>query len=256
MEISASMVMQLREKTGVSMMACKKALTEANGDMDKAVEILRKSGEAKAASKADRATHEGRLFIQVKGSKLLAVGLSCETDFVARNEDFAAIGEKMIGILENGDETSAREQGEALLKEAVVKLGENMSVSLVKKLEGKNWGYYIHSNNKLAAAVSVENGTEDQAKEVAMHVAATNPGYLSPADVAESFVNQEVEIMKANLKNEGKPENIWDKILEGKVKKLREEHALLTQNFVKDPSMTVEKFLNGAKITHFERFAL
>lgn len=256
MEITASMVMQLREKTGVSMMACKKALTEAGGDMDKAVEILRKSGEAKAASKADRATHEGRLFIRIKGSMLFAVGLSCETDFVARNEDFAAIGEKILDLLENGDESAAKEQGETLLKEAVVKLGENMSVGFVKKIEGNTWGYYIHSNNKLGAAVSVENGSEDQAKEVAMHVAATNPGYLSPADVAESFVNGEVEIMKANLKNEGKPENIWDKILEGKVKKLREENALLTQNFVKDPSMSVEKFLNSAKITKFERFAV
>ncbi len=256
MEISASMVMQLREKTGVSMMACKKALTEANGEMEKAVEILRKSGEAKAASKADRVTHEGRIFMKSNGNELGIVGIACETDFVARNEDFGHLGEAVLDVLLNEGEEAAKTKADQMIKELIVKLGENMSLTIAKKVSGHTWGLYVHSNNKLGAFVSLASGTDDQAKDVAMHVAATNPQFLSPDDVDQVAVDKEVEIMKEQLKNEGKPENIWDKILEGKVKKFREERALLTQPFVKDPSMTIEKYLNGVAVEKFEYVAL
>jgi elongation factor Ts len=256
MDISAQLVMQLRDKTGVSMMACKKALLESNGDMEKAIEVLRKSGEAKAAAKAERTTNEGRLFFKIDGTRVAIVKLLCETDFVARNDDFIQTGNSILDIaLQHGAE-KAMAEGDPLLKNAILKLGENMSINTVKVLEGKVWGAYIHSTNKVGAVVSIENGTEELAKDIAMHVTAMSPRYLSPDDVKQEEVDKEIEIMKAQLQKEGKPEAIWDKILAGKVKKYREENALLTQPFVKDPSLTVEKTLHGAKITVFERISI
>jgi len=256
MDISAQLVMQLRDKTGVSMMACKKALIESNGDMEKAIEILRKSGEAKAAAKAERTTKEGRLFFKIEGNHVAIVKLLCETDFVARNDDFIQTGTRILDIaLAHGAE-KAMAEGDPLLKNAILKLGENMTINTVKVLEGKVWGYYLHSTNKVGAVVSIENGTEELAKDIAMHVTAMSPRYLSPDDVKQEEVDKEIEIMKAQLQKEGKPEAIWDKILAGKVKKYREEHALLTQPFVKDPSITIAKHLGKAVITYFERIAI
>lgn len=256
MDIPASLVMQLRDQTGVSMMACKKALIEANGDLEAAVDILRKSGEAKAASKADRVANEGGVFIASAGSKIAVAVLKCETDFVARSDDFSTVGKKIAQIALDKGAEAARTEATTLLQEAILKVGENLGLGSVETLEGATWGYYVHSNAKVAGIVSLEGGTEEQAKDVAMHGVATNPKYVSPTEVSADDIAHEREIAKAQLVAENKPEAMHDKILEGKMKKFAEENALLTQPFVKDPSMTVEKYLGGAKVTTFMRIAV
>ncbi len=256
MEITASQVMELREKTGVSMMACKKALVEAEGDMTKAIDILRKKGEAKAAEKAERTTHEGSIFFKSAGDKTAAVGIACETDFVARSDDFSTLGNKLAELALAEGEEKAMSASEALVKEVFLKLGENMNVAFIKVFTGKVVGSYLHSNFKVGGIAVLEGGTEEQAKDVAMHLTATNPKYLSPDNVDADFIAKEKEIMKEQLKNEGKPENLWDKILEGKVKKLREENSLLTQPFVKDPTQKVQDYLGSGKVVSYERFSI
>lgn len=237
-------------------MACKKALTKSNGDMEKAFEILRKTGEAKAASKSERTTSEGGIFIKISNNKICIVKILCETDFVSRNEDFIKIGNNLAEMgLEKGEDKT-NEEADSVIKNAVLKLGENIKFDSIKVLEKDTWGYYIHSNGKLGAIVSLSGGNEEQAKDIAMHVTASSPDCILPEEVSSEFIEKEVDIMKEQLKNEGKPEQIWDKILEGKIKKLKEEKALITQNFVKDPSIKVKDFLKEATITYFEKIEI
>lgn len=256
MDISASLVMQLRDQTGVSMMACKKALVEANGDLNAAVDILRKSGEAKAASKADRVANEGGIFVKSAGNKIAIVVLKCETDFVARSDDFNATGSTLAETALAEGEAAATTKSQELLEAATLRLGEKLTLESVEVLEGTTWGHYVHSNSKVAGVVSLEGGTEEQAKDVAMHGVATNPKYISPTEVSAEDIAHEREIAKAQLVSENKPEAMHDKILEGKMKKFAEENALLTQPFVKDPGMSVEKYLGGAKVTTFKRISV
>lgn len=256
MSISAQDVMKLRQMTNVSMMACKKALEETNGDFDQAIDLLRKSGEAKAAKRADRETHEGQIRILSEGSTVAVGALLCETDFVARNDDFMAIVDKLTkAILQDGIET-AKEQVAADINELVVKIGEKIEVGNCARIEGTVMGTYLHSNNKLAAVVVLEGGDQDLAKKIAMHVAASPVKCLSPDEVSAEDVAKEKEIWQEQLKNEGKPENIVANILAGKEKKYREENALLTQFFVADPSQTVAQFLGSAKILSYQKIEI
>lgn len=256
MDIPASLVMQLREQTGVSMMACKKALVEANGNLEAAIDILRKSGAAKAASKADRSAAEGGIFVASEGDKTAVAVLKCETDFVARSDDFLSTGRSLAETALRDGADAARSAAPALIQAAVLKMGEKMELGDVQVYQGGTWGAYVHSTNKVAAVVSLEGGSAEQARDVAMHGVATNPKYVSPSEVSAEDIAHEREIAKAQLVAENKPEAMHEKILEGKMKKFAEENALLTQPFVKDPSMTVEQYLGGAKILTFLRIAV
>jgi elongation factor Ts len=251
-DISAKAVMELRKKTGVSMMACKKALAEANGDMEAAVDILRKAGAAKADKKSDRATGEGA--VAVSGRAVVSV--QCETDFVARNEAFLDFVTSLAALADGDGEEAAKAKFEEQKAEMITKLGENLSFGeAVVVPGGDTFGGYVHSNNKIASVVSLTGGSEDIARDLAMHVVASSPQVISPADISDELVEKEKEIWAEQLKNEGKPEQIIEKIMIGKEKKFREENALEKQAFVKDPDVLVEKLVAdaGGQIESFVR---
>ncbi|MCT4592571.1 MAG: translation elongation factor Ts [Candidatus Gracilibacteria bacterium] len=246
-EITAKSVMALREKTGVSMMACKEALVEAQGDEEAAIKILREKGMAKAAKKADRETKEGAVSFAGKS----IISLNCETDFVANNQDFKDFVVRLAEAGENAEQTFEAEKAEM-----ITKLGENISFGGEKTLsKGDTFGGFIHFNSKVGAIVALEGGDEELAKEVAMHIVATNPLVLSPADIDQELLAKEKEIWQKELENSGKPEKIWENIMQGKEKKFASENALVSQGFVKDPSMTIEQLVaqKGAKVVDFIR---
>ncbi|EKD64216.1 MAG: hypothetical protein ACD_51C00046G0005 [uncultured bacterium] len=252
MTVTLEQIKKLRDATGVSTMACKKALEEANGDQEKAVEILRKKGEAKSEARAERSTSQGVIAIVEKSGKAAIINLACETDFVARNEDFIASAKKVA------EETLKDENFDAkqIVADLNFKLGEKIEVKEKKIIEGKVLGSYIHSNNKIGVVVALSGGEVEMAKDIAMHAAAMNPSYLNPEEVPEESVAKEKEIWKELLKKEGKPEQIWDKIMIGKEKKFREENALIKQPFVKNPEITIEKLLGTNKVEKFVRLSV
>ncbi len=255
MSITASQVNSLRQRTGVSMMQCKKALEETGGDEEKAIELLRKKGAAKAAEKADRATKEGVVITKIDGNKAAVVKLLCETDFVAKNEEFKKIANDAVDIALKEGADSAKESAEQPIKDLFTKLGENMSIE-VKVMEGEGIGDYVHSNCKIGTLVSLQSADTDKAKDIAMQVAAMNPAVINPEDISSDLVDKEKEIWADQLKNEGKPEEIIDKIMMGKERKFREESALMKQSFVKDGDKTVEQYLEGNSVTEFVRMAI
>jgi elongation factor Ts len=236
-------------------MQCKKALEEANGNEEKAIEILRKKGAAKAAEKADRATKEGFVVTKVTADKAAVVKFLCETDFVAKNDEFRKIAMDSAEMALKKGAEATKEAMESAVKELFTKLGENMSLE-IKVLEGKGIGDYIHSNSKIGVLVNLKNPDNDKAKDVAMQIAAMNPNVIHPSEVSDDMVAKEKEIWRAQLKQEGKPEAMLEKIMMGKEKKFREESALMKQVFVKDGNKTIEEYLEGNTVTHFIRMAI
>ncbi len=255
MAITAQQVNELRQRTGVSMMVCKKALEEAGGDEEKAIEILRKAGAAKAAKKADRETSEGVVITKVAGDKAAIVKLTCETDFVAKNEEFQKIANDAADAALEGGATAALESSAEPIKELFGKLGENMNIE-VEVVEGAGVGEYVHSNGKIGVLVALGTADAEKATDVAMHVAAMGPKVINPEEITAEDVEKEREIWKDQLAQEGKPEDIQAKIMEGKEKKFREEHALMKQSFVKNGDQTVEQFLEGNTVVEFKRFSI
>jgi elongation factor Ts len=254
--ITAEQVSSLRKRTGVGMLAVKKALEESNGDEEQAIDLLRKRGEAQAVKKGEREQKEGCVFIASGSGKAALISLSCETDFVSRGEGFQKIGQEFAGIaLEKGEE-ALKSEAETRTPEIVNTFGENISLGDVKVIEGAIVGNYVHSNNKIGVIISLEGGDEDKAKNVAMHAAAMAPTVVSPDEVSTDLVEKEKEIWKEQLSTEGKPEEIQEKIMIGKEKKFREESALIKQAFVKDPSVTIEQYLEGAKVVEYVRMAV
>jgi elongation factor Ts len=238
------------------MLAVKKALEEAGGDEEAAIELLKKRGEAQAVKKAGRDQSEGSIFIETASGKAGMVFLGSETDFVARGDDFKAAGVELAKMaLEKGAD-AVKTHAETFIPELVNKLGENVSLTDVQVVEGGTLGSYVHSNSKIGVVITLDGGDEAKARDVAMHAAAMAPEVVSPDEVPVEAVEKEKEVWKEQLKADGKPENIWDKIMMGKEKKFRGESALLKQEFVKDPSMTVEKYLDGAKVTAYVRLAV
>ena len=254
--ISASAVSSLRTRTGVSILACKEALEEAGGDEEKAIEILRKRGMAQAAKKAARDQAEGLIFHAEKASKSALVLVRCETDFVARDGTFQTIGRELVSTLVEKGEAALKDLANKKLPEAVQKLGENITLGEHAVVEAQVLGSYVHSNQKIGVIVGLEGGTVEQARDAAMHAAAMNPLYARPEEISQEMIGKEREIWKEQLAKEGKPEAIMDKIMLGKEKKFREENALLTQPFVKDSSMTVEKYLGSAKLVSYVRLSV
>ncbi len=255
-------ITKLREQTGAGMMDCKKALTEAGDDYDKAIEILRKKGEAKAAKKADRDTKEGLIAMMENEKEVAVVGLACETDFVARNEDSKQAVEDYARDLLNSDADDFKARTEAKIKnELVVKIGENIQLSIVEKVAGEVIGTYLHSNKKVASVVVLNGGTSELAGEIAMQVAAMDPEYLNPEDVPAEVIEKEKDVYREQLKNEGKPEEMIEKILVGKLNKFYEEICLTKQAFIKDDKKKVEDYIkeqagDDVKIEAYYRFSV
>ncbi|HET7616605.1 MAG TPA: translation elongation factor Ts, partial [Bacillales bacterium] len=249
MAVTAKMVKELREKTGAGMMDCKKALTESNEDMEKAIEYLREKGVAKAAKKADRVAAEGLTYIKSDGNVAAIVEVNSETDFVAKNENFKGLIEKIADHLVHerpesveevlGQTVSGTDQTvQDLLNEAIAKIGEKISLrrfEVVEKEAGDSFGEYLHMGGNIGVLTVLEgSGKEEVAKDVAMHVAAINPRYLSRDEVPEAEAEQEKETLKKQALNEGKPEHIVEKMVQGRLNKWFEEICLLDQPFVKD----------------------
>lgn len=257
MAVTIEEIKKLRETTGVSMTACKTALEEAGGDFEKAIDILRMKGEAKAADRAGRSTGQGAIVVKSDGKKSAMVTLLCETDFVARGDDFLKIAGSLADQLLKG-KIKPEDRDLPDVKEAVLKLGENVQVGEMKIVEGDNVGNYVHSNRKIGVLVSLQGGSGEIAKDIAMHIAATNPEVISPDEVSADLLEREKGIWREQLKNEDKPAEIVEKIMIGKEKKFREENALIKQIFVKDPEKTIEQLLKEADaiVKEFKRFAI
>ncbi|MFA6024634.1 MAG: translation elongation factor Ts [Candidatus Gracilibacteria bacterium] len=251
MSVSIDQIKKLRDRTGISMTACKSALEEANGDEEKAIEVLRKKGETKAAERADRATSNGVVAIVQEDNKAAMISLACETDFVAKNEDFIkkaqALAQKLLKEGENADLSNE-------IADLNIQLGEKIEVKERKVISGPKLDSYTHLNNRIGVLVSMSDGESELMKDIAMHIAAMNPKTLSPEDISADLVSKEKEIWQELLKQEGKPEQIWEKIMEGKEKKFREEFALLTQPFVKNPDQLIKDLIGSNTINEFWRF--
>ena len=263
--ISAALVKELRERTGAGMMDCKKALTEADGDIELAIENMRKSGQAKAAKKAGRIAAEGVILARAEGNTAVMIELNCETDFVGKDASFRAFGEQVLALavankisdlealkaaaMENGDSV------EVSLNNLIAKLGENMNLRRMIVVEGDNLGTYIHGG-RIGVITKLVGGTTDLAKDLAMHVAANSPQFVKPEDVSAEVVAKEREIQIDIAINSGKPKDIAEKMVEGRMKKFTGEVSLTGQPFVKDPSMTVAELLKkeGADVVSFTRF--
>lgn len=261
MTITAAMVKELRERTGIGMMECKKALTQTDGDMDLAIAELRKKGLAKAAKKADREALEGGIKILSEGSKSYVLSVSCETDFLANSDKFKAMLEVLVNFLkENGVDSKAAAQ-EKINGDYALEMGENLQIKDYAMIEGGSTASYVHSNGKVAALVVAEGSVDEtQLKQVAMHVTAANPEYLSPDDISDEIVEKEkalqLEIMKNDEKMGNKPDDILLKIIEGKMGKFKSEISLLEQAFIIDPNTKVKDFLGDVTLTSFTRYAI
>ena len=260
MTIKAQDVKELREKTGLGMMECKKALEEANGNLEEAIKNLRKSSALKAEKKASRTAVEGIVTSKISDKEITFVEVNCETDFVAKDENFINFCEEALKVAvdTSSEENLLDEVSESMEKQRmslVQKIGENIIIRKVKKISGEVLESYIHSNKKIAAGVSLDQGSPEIAKEVAMHIAASNPIVLSPEDLDESYVNSEREIFRSQVEKEDKPEEIKEKMIQGKLNKQLADVSLLKQPFVKDPSKSVEAFLSesNTKISSFIR---
>jgi elongation factor Ts len=250
MEITAAQANELRKQTGVGMLACKKALEEAGGDNEKAIELLRKRGETKAAEKSDRSTGQGG--VAVSGRALVKV--LCETDFVAKNDKFIAFVEDIVKKADTDGADAAKAYFEDIKTDKIQEIGENMILDLVEVVEGGDViGGYLHTNRKIATVVALEGGTEEQARDIAMHATAMNPLVANVEDVPVDLIEKEKEIATEQLIAEGKPEQIIEKILVGKIQKFCAERALVSQPFVKNPEQTVAQYLGDAKVVKFVR---
>ena len=269
--ITASQVKELREKTGAGMMDCKKVLTETNGDEEKAIELLRERGIAKAAKKSDRIAAEGLVetYISEDGKVGSIVEVNAETDFVAKNEEFRnfvadvakQVAEKnpadVEALLEQKSIAEPDKTVREVLTNKIATIGENMSIRRFERFETNNLlESYIHGDGKIAVLVEIENGTHELAKDICMQIAAARPEYLDKDSVPAERLAKEMEILKAQAMNEGKPEAIAEKIVQGRLGKFYSEICLVEQEFVKDPDIKVGKLVadKGAKIIRFARF--
>jgi elongation factor Ts len=267
MTISASMVKELRERTGAGMMECKKALSESNGDMDLAVENMRKSGLAKADKKAGRVAAEGRIAIEQSADAVAMVEANCETDFVANGDEFGGFaGDVAKAVLAsapasvealNDVKLASGETMDTTRRNLVAKIGENITVRRIERFQAKGsvLGAYAHGT-RIGVLVELKGGTPALAKDIAMHVAASRPLCVKPEQVSAEVLEKEREIIRAQSADSGKPAAIVEKMVEGRLKKFLAEVTLLGQPFVKDPDQTVEKLVKaaGAEVLRFTRF--
>ncbi|ERN53287.1 translation elongation factor Ts [Alkalihalophilus marmarensis] len=271
MAVTAAMVKELREKTGAGMMDCKKALTEVDGDMEKAIDLLREKGIAKAAKKADRVAAEGLTVVKAEGNKAVIVEVNSETDFVAKNENFQKLVQELADHVLTQTPASVEEamgqpfkgEGQTVqeyINASIAKIGEKISLrrfEVVEKTDADVFGEYLHMGGRIGVLSVVGDSTDaDLAKDISMHVAAINPTYVSRDEVSQEEVNREREVLKQQALNEGKPENIVEKMVEGRLSKYFEQVCLLDQPFVKDGDQKVGKYVQNknASVKSFIRY--
>jgi elongation factor Ts len=271
-KITAAEVNKLRKTTGAGMMDCKKALVEAEGDFDKAIEILRKKGQKVAAKRADRDSSEGAVIAKVNAENTVGaiVSLNCETDFVAKNEGFVSLANDLANLAlqyaSKEDFLTASYNGmtveEKLIEQTGV-IGEKIEIGAFQRLEAPFVGSYIHAGNKIATVVGLSanvDGAEAVAKDVAMQAAAMNPVALNEDGVDQSIIDKEIEIAKDQLRQEGKPEEMLDKIAQGKLKRFFKDNTLVNQDFIKDSKVSVANYVKSVNadlsVIAFERVAL
>ncbi|ACL31970.1 translation elongation factor Ts [Glaesserella parasuis] len=255
-EITAALVKELRERTGAGMMECKKALVEANGDIELAIDNMRKSGQAKAAKKAGRVAAEGVILARIGAGFGVLVEMNCETDFVAKDAGFVGLANEVAdyALANKGTSIEALQaQFEEKRAALVAKIGENMNIRRVQYLEGQVIAQYLHGA-KIGVLVAGQ-GAEEELKKVAMHVAASKPDFVNPEDVSAEVVAKEREIQIEIAMNSGKPKEIAEKMVEGRMAKFTGEVSLTGQPFVMDPSQTVGAYLKSvnASVTNFVR---
>ena len=268
-QITASLVKELRERTGAGMMDCKKALTQTDGNIDAAIDYLRENGIAKAAKKADRIAAEGLSYIEVKGNKAVILEINSETDFVAKNEKFVALVKNVAEAILAAEPATLEEalqveaQGgtvEAVINEGSATIGEKLSLrrfEVVTKSDADAFGAYSHMGGRIGVLTLVEGSTDEEAaKDVAMHIAALAPKYLDESEVPADVLEHEKKVLTEQALNEGKPANIVEKMIVGRINKFLEEITVVKQKFVKDDSFTVEKFVasKGGKLAKFVRY--
>ncbi|MEH7301856.1 translation elongation factor Ts [Neobacillus drentensis] len=270
MAVTAQMVKELREKTGAGMMDCKKALTETDGDMEKAIDFLREKGIAKAANKADRIAAEGLTSIVVDGNEAVILEVNSETDFVAKNEAFQALVKEIAEhLLKNKpatvEEAAAQtmENGATVadhINASIAKIGEKLSLrrfAVVSKTDNDAFGAYLHMGGRISVLTVLEGTTDsDSAKDISMHIAALKPKYVSRDQVSQEEVERERQVLTQQALNEGKPENIVAKMVEGRLGKYFEDVCVLDQTFVKNPDQKVRQFVEskGATLREFVRY--
>ena len=268
-QITASLVKELRERTGAGMMDCKKALQQTDGNIEAAIDYLRENGIAKAAKKADRIAAEGLSYIEVKGNKAVILEINSETDFVAKNEKFVALVKNVAEAILAAEPKTLEEalqveaQGgtvEAVINEGIATIGEKLSLrrfEVVSKTDADAFGAYSHMGGRIGVLTLVEGSTDEEAaKDVAMHIAALAPKYLDESEVPADVLEHEKKVLTEQALNEGKPANIVEKMIVGRINKFLEEITVVNQKFVKDDSFTVEKFLasKGGKLAKFVRY--
>ncbi|MBV7387053.1 translation elongation factor Ts [Pasteurellaceae bacterium TAE3-ERU1] len=256
-EITASLVKELRDRTGAGMMECKKALVEANGDIELAIDNMRKSGQAKAAKKAGRVAAEGVIIARIDGGFGVLVEMNCETDFVAKDAGFQALANKVADYalankVSDVEELKAHFEDERAA--LVAKIGENMNIRRVASISGNEVGSYLHGA-KIGVLVAAEGADQELLKHIAMHIAASRPEYVNPTDVPADVVEHERQIQVDIAMQSGKPREIAEKMVEGRMKKFTGEVSLTGQPFVMDPSKSVGDLLKekGATVTGFVR---
>ena len=271
-KITASEVNKLRKQTGAGMMDCKNALVESQGDFEKAIDILRKKGQKIAAKRADRSASEGVVISAVSQTKKIGIiiSLNCETDFVAKNQDFIKLAHNILDIAIKNEITTIKElnsfnfqNGKSVednITEQTGIIGEKLELNL-KSIKAEYVSYYIHAGSRLASMVGFDKKIDENiAKDIAMQIAAMNPIAIDKDLVSEDTINKEIEIGKDLAKQEGKPENMLDKIALGRLNKFFKENTLLSQAFIKDSKMSVSKYIasnsENAKVLSFERVAL
>ena len=259
--ISASQVKELREKTGLGLMDCKKALEESQGDMELAIEELRKTSGIKASKKSGRSAADGLIAIKSQEDQYFMIEVNCETDFVARDDSFVEFTSQTLDSYVSNPESSLEEilaNGAEDNREKIVqKLGENIVIRRIAKTEESSvTGSYLHSNQKIGCIVSLEGGDESLANDIAMHASATDPMAVTPSDIPTETVEKEREIFRAQSEGSGKPPEIVEKMIEGKVAKFLSEVSLTEQDFVKDPNIKISQLLkeNNANILNFIRY--
>ena len=272
MAITAADVNKLRQMTGAGMMDCKKALTEANGDFEAAIDVLRKQGQKVAAKRADRDATEGAVIAitNAEQTRGVIVSLNCETDFVAKNEGYVAMATKMAEVALAGfpatkeDLLALSYEGSLTIADKLTEqtgvIGEKIEIAYYEHIEGACVASYIHAGNKLATLVAVSASAPEAAKDVAMQVAAMNPVALNKDEVPAEAIERELEIAREQIRQEGKPEEMVDRIAQGKLGKFFKENTLLEQDFIKDSKQSVAGYLNsvqgGLVATGFRRVGL
>ena len=261
-EISASLVKELRERTGIGMMDCKQALVTAKGDISLAIEELRKSSGIKASKKAGRSAADRVIRVEINNSKAFMVEINCETHFVAKDESFMEFSDEVLNTLSSGDFHEVEQLMKGALQDKreklIQKLGENIVVRRMFQSDDSadHTGVYLHSNKKIACVTSLRGGNDEAAKNIAMHIAATDPLAISPNDIPIEILEKEKEIFEAQSADSGKSKDIVVKMVEGKIKKFLSEVSLTEQDFVKDPGVKIKSLLdeNNAQVIQFKRF--